>query len=271
MVLCVCTMLIRYVLGLLNTILLILSLLVLSGGILLLVDGGKVLLKLYDVSKKEVDDLHVVKAPELSWLDALPMGSTGAWLCAGSTCLAALAILGLVSAIRPQNMIMWTFVVVMSILALCCIVAGSLFLCRDSDIHDALRPRAAKQLKEHYDSDGDGDGTFTKAIDALQYYVDCCGIQGPGDYVDGPPASCCNHTMLMGRVNHLADQCNNGTLAQKYYRQKGCYDRVLDLFIENKGFLAFYVIFVLIQALEALLGFVYLLLKKIPLSTVGPG
>ncbi|KAK7106229.1 hypothetical protein V1264_017505 [Littorina saxatilis] len=240
------------------------SVLMFSGGVIMVVEGGKILNKFVDMDK-EVDnsdsDIDKENIPDLSWLNTLPVKKVGWWMCGASTCLCALASLGLAAAIRPGNKVMLSFAVIVSIVAVLCITLGSLFLNRDSSIHTFLREQASDLLNEKYGK----DLAFTKATNGVHYFVDCCGIEGPEDFGDSPPASCCEGNCT---VTELGDRKATSTITVNVYKQKGCYDMILDLVVKNKGLLAFYGSFVSFLVAEAILGFTYLIFARL---TPGPG
>ncbi|XP_076438448.1 23 kDa integral membrane protein-like [Babylonia areolata] len=117
------------------------------------------------------------------------------------------------------------FVFLMVLQLICQLALGTMFLVKDSPMHNVIKQQVGDKVK--YDFDADLEDSFSYTIAILNYKLGCCGIRGKDDFPNHRPPSCCNNTIIDGDQSwHWAqDMCleTPPTAPDAFYNQKGCY------------------------------------------------
>ncbi|CAL1529329.1 unnamed protein product [Lymnaea stagnalis] len=107
------------------------------------------------------------------------------------------------------------FAIVMAVLMIVEIVVVTMFYVPDSPLHENLR-KSLKDKVRNYDKSKDTTDSFSVAINMVNYFFKCCGIDGLSDFSGINPESC----------------IKSKTPAIAYY-SGGCYTELTDVIQDN--------------------------------------
>lgn len=162
-----------------------------------------------------------------------------------------------------SRVLLFVFIITMSVLVLSQAVVGGLFLAKSSPLHEKIKSELKDQMRDKYDPRATKDA-FSFCINVMNYLLDCCGITGPADFNNSLPVlSCCKRTF----VDTSVGKCITPSIYPDRFNTKGCYDKLQDKVLENT-LLAGVVLGLLLLIQVILIVFAVLIVKDE--NSVGP-
>ncbi|XP_046376205.1 tetraspanin-18-like [Haliotis rufescens] len=223
-----------------NIIFLIFGVLCLGIGIWVVVDKTHVI-SLFRYSSDKVDDLKAYDVPSLLESGAYILIAVGALVF-------VISVFGFCGAIKKSRCCLITYGVLVGIILVIQVAAGIAVGVFSSQFDSFAKPFLNETMPEKYKGPYDRSDVISFALDVLQASQECCGINGPGDFVNYHnfnktwngaadaviPFTCCKSTKkdsfpdsMEDYMGALVDQ-NCPTDVTKGY-QEGCYDKLREL------------------------------------------
>ncbi|XP_071111568.1 tetraspanin-18-like [Haliotis cracherodii] len=222
-----------------NIIFLIFGVLCLGIGIWVVVDKTHVI-SLFRYSSDKVD-LEAYDVPSLLESGAYILIAVGALVF-------VISVFGFCGAIKKSRCCLITYGVLVGIILVIQVAAGIAVGVFSSQFDSFAKPFLNETMPKKYEGPYDNNDVISLALDALQASQECCGINGPGDFVNYKkfnrtwsgvadaviPFTCCKSTKkdsfpenMEEYMNGLVDPNCPKNVTKGY--QEGCYEKLRDL------------------------------------------
>lgn len=197
-----------------NTSLMLVGLAACAGGVIMAFFPGKVLDKAFDIVKEAINSQTQFsgisfpkEADELK--DAPYLFELGVAILALGAFIFALSWMGWCGACCTSccKCLLVLFAVILLVMIAAEITAGTMFLVKDSPLHENLKSELKKKITEEYDEKS--NNAFSAIVILANNIFDCCGVDGYTDF---------------GNKSHYS--CGN-------YTSTGCYTKLTDLIQDN--------------------------------------
>ncbi|CAH0556031.1 unnamed protein product [Brassicogethes aeneus] len=130
------------------------------------------------------------------------------------------ASLGCYGAIRESYQMLMAFALCLLIIFIMELAVGIAAAVYKSQFHSGVKELMNKSMENYEISKPD-----RIAWDNLQSKLQCCGVEGPNDWQDKRPLSCC-HAVREGADPPTAVHCRNAVPGSDYLYSYGCFDEL---------------------------------------------